>query len=155
MTINRRTLLRGSLTCGAAVAAASAGLLTPRVVLAAWPEMAFRANDVNDAMSGIEASGAVESSEITIKAPDIAENGAVVPISVSTSLSGVTAIAILAAKNNIPLASDFEFGPGVEGFVSTRIKMAETSDVIAVVKTDSGVYTTSKEVKVTIGGCGG
>ena len=117
---------------------------------------AFEANDVNGALSGLFGSSDLTGSDnIKIKAPDIAENGAVVPITVSTDISGASSISIIAEKNAQPLAASFDLGPGTEGYVSTRIKMGKTASVIAVVKADGKLYSTGKEVKVTIGGCGG
>ena len=95
------------------------------------------------------------SDKISIRAPDIAENGAVVPISVTTDIANAESISIVAEKNATPLSASFLLGPGAMGFVSTRIKMGKTSSVIAVVKADGKLYSTGKEVKVTIGGCGG
>ena len=83
------------------------------------------------------------------------ENGAVVPITVSTKLSGVDSISIIAAENPSPLTSSYDLAKNTEGYVSTRIKMGKTSDVIAVVKSGDKLYSTSQQVKVTIGGCGG
>ena len=95
------------------------------------------------------------SADIKIKAPDIAENGAVVPVTVSTTLAGVTGITVMAAKNDQPLAANFELSGGAQGNVSTRIKMRKTSDVVAIVKANGKMYSANKNVKVTIGGCGG
>ena len=95
------------------------------------------------------------SDQITLKVPEIAENGAVVPVTVSTTLGNVESISIVVENNPRSLAASFEISAGTLPDVSSRIKMGETSDVIAVVKTDTGVYSTSKQVKVTIGGCGG
>jgi len=153
--MQRRMFLRGSLAAGAAGIAASAGLLTPQSVLAAWPEGAFSATDVKSAMSAIAGGDSPEAGDIKIKAPDIAENGAVVPITVSTGMEGVESISILASKNGTPLIASFNLGEGAEPFVSTRIKMGETADVVALVKADGKLYSAKKEVKVTIGGCGG
>ena len=95
------------------------------------------------------------SGDIKLKAPDIAENGAVVPITVSSSVSNIEAIAIIASANAAPLTSTYMLSSACEPFVSTRIKMGKTADVIAVVKADGKLYSATKEVKVTIGGCGG
>jgi sulfur-oxidizing protein SoxY len=136
--------------------AVSTGLLTPRVSLAAWSKAAFEATDVNGGVSALfGSSGMDKSDKIKIKAPDIAENGAVVPVSVTTGIDGVSSISIFADKNATPLTADFQLGPGTEGYVSTRIKMGKTANVIAVVKAGDKLYSASKEVKVTIGGCGG
>ena len=89
-----------------------------------------------------------------LKAPDIAENGAVVPVTVESDVEGISSISIFAAGNQMPLVASFNLGEGALGFVSTRIKMAKTADVIAVVKAGDRVMSAAKEVKVTIGGCG-
>jgi len=152
----RRILLKGSLAAGAVGVAISAGLLTPRTVLAAWPEAAFQAKSVDDALTALFGSATHEASDsIKIKAPDIAENGAVVPVTIESDMENISSISIIAAGNQTPLIASFELGEGAIGFVSTRIKMAKTSEVIAVVKAGDKVYSAAKEVKVTIGGCGG
>jgi sulfur-oxidizing protein SoxY len=152
----RRMLLKGSLAAGSVGVAVGAGLLSPSLVLASWNEAAFNAKAVPDALNGLLGSDATETSDaIMIKAPDIAENGAVVPITIETSLPGVKSIAIIADKNQTPLIAAFDLGESAVPFVSTRIKMAETSNVVAVVQTADKVYSNAKEVKVTIGGCGG
>ena len=152
----RRILLKGSLTAGAVGVAVGAGLLTPRALMAAWPESAFAANSVDDALNELLGSNAHEASEsIKIKAPDIAENGAVVPVTVESDAEGISSISIIAAGNNTPLVASFNLGEPALGFVSTRIKMAKTSEVVAVVKAGDKVMSSAKEVKVTIGGCGG
>src|SRR5690606_31858570 len=116
----------------------------------------FTAKDIPSALSSLMgADSAEESGDINIKAPDIAENGAVVPVTVSTTLPGVEAIAIIAANNPVPLIANFNLKEGAEGFISSRIKMGKSGDVIAVVKSDGKLYKAAKEVKVTIGGCGG
>ncbi|MGB5716646.1 MAG: thiosulfate oxidation carrier protein SoxY [Gammaproteobacteria bacterium] len=154
--MKRRIFLKGSLATGAVGIAVSTGLLTPRVSLAAWSKAAFEAKDVNGAVSALfNTSDMASSDKISIKAPDIAENGAVVPVSVTTSIDGASSISILADKNATPLTAEFTLGSGTEGYVSTRIKMGKTANVIAVVKAGDKLYSTQKEVKVTIGGCGG
>jgi len=154
--MKRRTFLKGSVAAGAVGAAVSAGLLTPRTVMAAWPTAAFESKSVDSALDALAGSHALEGSDkISIRAPDIAENGAVVPVSITTSIANAESISILAEKNAAPLTASFVLGTGAEGFVSTRIKMGKTSSVIAVVKAGGKMYSTGKEVKVTIGGCGG
>ena len=153
--MQRRTFMKGTLAASGVAVAVSAGLLSPSAVLAAWPKSAFTAKSVPDALSGLGISTTVPSSDIQIKAPDIAENGAVVPVTVKTSIAGVTSIAILVAKNGSPLTSNFNLKGSATGFVATRIKMQKTSAVIAVVKAGGKAYSARKEVKVTIGGCGG
>lgn len=154
MNALRRNVLKGATGAGAVAVAVAAGLLKPTQVLAA-PRSAFEAKNVADAMNGIGATGAAESKDITIKAPDIAENGAVVPVEVTSAIAGTTSIAILAEKNATPLVADFDLMGGTQGFISTRIKMGQTALVRAVVTAGGKNYTAAKEVKVTIGGCGG
>jgi len=154
--MKRRTFLKGSVAVGAVSAAVGAGLLTPRMVLAAWPSAAFEAKSVDAALDALMGSHQLEGSDkISIRAPDIAENGAVVPVSVTADIDGVEAMSIIAEKNASPLTASFVLGADTEAFVSTRIKMGKTSSVIAVVKANGKLYSTGKEVKVTIGGCGG
>ena len=152
----RRTFLKGTGAAGAVAVAIAAGLLRPGQVLAAeWNKAAFDATTTADAMKGLNVAGAAESKDILIKAPDIAENGAVVPVEVTSKIPSTTSILIFVDKNQFPLTADFELSNGAEGYISTRIKMANTSHVKVVVKAGGKAYTASKEVKVTIGGCGG
>ena len=154
--MQRRTFMKGTLAASSVAVAIGAGLLSPRAVLAAWPKSAFEAKSVPDALSSLYGSGnTTPSNDIKIKAPDIAENGAVVPVTVSTSISGATSIAVIADKNASPLIANFMLKGSAQGFVATRIKMQKTANVIAVVKAGGKAYSTRKEVKVTIGGCGG
>lgn len=151
--MKRRVFLQRSLA--AAGVAAAAGILNSTQAFA-YPKAAFEAKDLSTALKELLGTDAHEPSDkITVKAPDIAENGAVVPITVDASLDNVESIAIIAAANPVPLVANFKMGPGALGFASTRIKMGKTGDVIAVVKADGKVYSASKNVKVTIGGCGG
>ena len=154
-TTRRKFLKTGALT-GAVVAGIGAGILAPRNAMAAWPKAAFDAADVNTALTGsVGSTDMTESTDIEIKAPDIAENGAVVPVSVTSKIAGTESISILLPGNNTPLAATFTLSSRTEGFVSTRVKMGKTSNVIAVIKANGKLYTAKKEVKVTIGGCGG
>jgi sulfur-oxidizing protein SoxY len=155
-SMKRRIFLKGTLATGAIGMAVSAGLITPRMVLAAWPKAAFDAKSVDEAVNDLLGSSTPAGSDkIKIKAPDIAENGAVVPISVEADLPDVESISIIADKNATPLTSSFVLGKGTEPYIATRIKMGKTGNVIAVVKAGGKLYSASKEVKVTIGGCGG
>jgi sulfur-oxidizing protein SoxY len=155
--INRRTLLKGTVAASLIGVAASAGLLTPRRVLAqTWPKQAFEAKEMNAAVNALYgAESPTQSPEIDIKAPAIAENGAVVPITISTTLKDVESIALVAKENPSPLTSSYVLAKNTEPYVSTRIKMGKTSDVVALVKSGGKVFSAAKEVKVTIGGCGG
>ena len=155
MLNKRRTFLKAGMATGTLAIATGAGLLTPHSVLAAWPEKAFKAKKFPAALQALTGTDQLTDSDtIKVKAPDIAENGAVVPVTVSTSLSNVESISILVDGNNQPLAAKFNMN-GSEAFVSTRIKMGKTSNVIAVAKADGKLMAAKKEVKVTIGGCGG
>jgi sulfur-oxidizing protein SoxY len=155
-SMKRRIFLKGTLATGALGIAAGSGLLAPRSVLAAWSKEAFEARDLNSALNSLLGSSTLSASDkVRIKAPDIAENGAVVPVSVSADLPGVESINIVVEKNPNPLAANFVLGPGALPEVSTRIKMGKSSSVLAVVKAGGKLYSTGKEVKVTIGGCGG
>jgi sulfur-oxidizing protein SoxY len=152
----RRVVLKGSLTAGAVGVAISSGILTPQAVLADWPAAAFTAKTVDNGLNDLFGTTKLEASDkIKVKAPEIAENGAVVPVTVEASMDGIQSISIVAAGNQTPLIASFDMGPGAVGFVSTRIKMAKTAKVIAIAKVGDKLYSAAKEVKVTIGGCGG
>jgi len=155
-SMNRRTFLKGTVAGSVLAVAATAGLLTPtRVLAAAWPAAAFDAKSIDDALKGLfGTTAAADSKAITIKAPIQAENGAVVPIAVSTTLANVEAIAILVAGNANPLVANVNLS-GAEGYFSARMKMGKTSDVKVVVKSGGKLHTASQQIKVTVGGCGG
>jgi sulfur-oxidizing protein SoxY len=157
MNLTRRTILKGTLAGTLVGVAAGAGLLKPRVALAVtWPKAAFDAKSLGDALKGLYQTDAhTPTTDISIKAPSIAENGAVVPITVSSSLPDVDSIALVAVENPSPLTSAYDLAKNTEGYVSTRIKMGKTSDVVAVVRSGGKLYSASQQVKVTIGGCGG
>ncbi len=155
--MKRRTFLKASLATGATAVAVSAGILAPNTVLAAWNEAAFKTKSVDNGISAVFGSGSVtDSVDIKLKAPAIAENGAVVPVEVdATSMKGVESIAVFASKNTMPLACIYHFSGAALGFAAVRVKMGETQDIVAVVKADGKLFKTKSEVKVTIGGCGG
>lgn len=156
MTNTRRIFLKASLAASTLAVAAGANLLTPRSVLAAWPEKAFNAKKMDAAMQGIVgATQTTPSKDITVEAPDIAENGAIVSVTVKTSLPKVESVSLFVPVNAFPLASSYVLSDTTDGFVTGRIKMAKTSDVIAVVKSNGKLYSAKKAVKVTLGGCGG
>ena len=153
--MKRRTFLKGTVASGMLGVAASAGLLMPRMVLAAWPKSAFDAHKIDDALNALYGSASTaESGDIKIKAPDIAENGAVVPITISTGMKA-TSIAVLIKENPSPLTCSYELGGDTAGFVACRVKMGKTSDLIAVVKSGGKLHSAKRKIKVTIGGCGG
>lgn len=155
MNIKRRVFLKGTMAGSAVAIAVGAGLLKPRQVLAAWPKTSFEARDVQSALKNLFGNDLTSpSQDITIKAPDIAENGAVVPVTISTGMKAES-ISIIVEQNGTPLAASFNLAGNTDGYVSTRIKMGKTSNVIAVVKSEGKLHSARKEVKVTIGGCGG
>lgn len=155
--MKRRSFLKGTLATGVAAVAVNAGLLIPSTVLADWNSKAFGAKTIDDAL--IAAYGTAEisaSDDVKLKAPAISENGAVTPITVDASgLADIESISIIASKNPMPLVCKYSFNEGALGFVSTRIKMGETQNVIAIAKAGGKLFKTEQEVKVTIGGCGG
>ena len=156
MNHTRRIVLKSFVAGGATILALGSGLFKPQHAWAAWPKEAFDADDLDGAVQALFAGESAEVSDaITLKAPDIAENGAVVPITVKADIANVESIGILVEHNPSPLAASFDLGPESVAEVSTRIKMGKTSNVIAMVKADGKLYSTMKEVKVTIGGCGG
>ena len=151
----RRTFLKLSGAAGALVIAAASGLFRSGQAWAAdWNQGAFSSKALADALKNLGAANLIESKDIVITAPDIAENGAVVPVAVASKIPNTQSISILAEKNPFPLAATFDISNDGEGYVSTRLKMGQTSNVRAVVKADGKFYTAVKEVKVTIGGCG-
>jgi sulfur-oxidizing protein SoxY len=154
MNQQRRDALRISTVLGLAVAA---GLMTSQQAQAAspWNSAAFDAKDLNGALKALGGPNAAISKDLIINAPDIAENGAVVQVSITTSLPNVQQLAILVEKNPNTLAADFRIPAGTEPAVTTRIKMAQTSHIYALAKVDDKWLIASKEIKVTLGGCGG
>lgn len=155
MDSGRRKVLQG--TGGLAVLglAVAAGLLKPGVARAEWNKEAFSTKSFADAVKAMGGSQPAESKEITINSPDIAENGAVVPFTVSSALPNTQSISLLIEKNPNILAADFEIPQGTDPWINTRVKMGQTSRVIALVKAGDKYYYNAKEVKVTLGGCGG
>ncbi len=150
--ISRRNVFKAVFTGGAI---AGLGVLMPRIALAAWNKAAFAADNQDTGMSTLYGSIPSSSSEVTLKVPAIAENGAVVPVTVSSALADVKTIAVFVEGNPNPLAAQFVIAAGTKAAVSCRIRMGKTSAVTAVVETASGLFSASKDVKVTIGGCGG
>ena len=130
-------------------------LARPLATLAAWNEKAFAAKTPQEALAGIGAGSATPSKDILIEAPQIAENGAVVPIEITSNIPGTTSIAVLVEKNPYPLVAKFDFMEGALPFVKINAKMGETSDVRVVATAGGKYYQAAKEIKVTIGGCGG
>ncbi len=154
--LQRRKLLKGAAATGLVGLAASWGLLGNLSHAANRPQMAFDADDLDATLKALFGENGIQDSDaITVKGPEIAENGAVVPIKVTANLDNVESIAILVPKNPAPMVAAFDLQPGIVPEVSVRIKMGKTSDVIALVKSNGQVFRGASEVKVTIGGCGG
>lgn len=152
----RRRILKALGAALPMVAIAGTGLLrAASAVAATWNKAGFDAKATADALKSIGAAGAQASKDITISAPDIAENGAQVPVTITSKIPNTQSISIVVDKNPFPLNSTYDFTNGAESYVSTKLKMGQTSNVMAVVKADGKFFTAAKEVKVTIGGCGG
>ena len=148
MKLQRRALIKSLFT-------AAAVLAVPRFVFASRPDAAFDADNTESIVSDLFDGPITESNQVKLKVPDIAENGAVVPVTVSTDLADVEAISVMVENNPTPLVAMFELSPQSVPEISVRIKMGESSKVQTVVKAGGKYYSASKEVKVTIGGCGG
>jgi sulfur-oxidizing protein SoxY len=153
----RRLVLQGA----GAVALVVLGDLTLGVMPAfaaandKYPEEAFKAKSEADAIKSLYGKTAEASDKVKMDAPEIAENGAVVPVSVTTTLPDVTSISFLVAENPVALVASYKIPAGTMPSVANRIKMAKTSNVIVVVEAGGKLYSAAKEVKVTVGGCGG
>jgi sulfur-oxidizing protein SoxY len=156
MDMIRRTVLKGAGAAGMLAGLLAAGVLKPTLAYANdWNTAAFEAKELDVALKALGAEGATANPGLTMKAPEIAENGAVVPIDVTSTIPNTTSIAILVLKNPSPLAAQFEFSSGAVADVAVRLKVATTSVIRAVAKADGKVFSAQKEVKVTVGGCGG
>jgi len=136
---------------------AAAGWLVPETAAAqAWNKNAFEAKTMDETMKAFGGGAPAQSKDIAfLSTPDIAENGAVVPIGVSSAIPKTESIAILIEKNPNMLAASFDIPAGTDPSVTTRVKMGQSSNVYALVKADGKYYVASKEIKVTLGGCGG
>lgn len=153
MTNYRRQFIKK--TAAVAVAMAS-GLLRFPSAQASWKAEEFAPGLLDATLKRLVANQQItDTDQIMLTIPLIAENGALVPVSVSTTLANVKSISLLVEKNPVPLAIRFDLSPELEASVSARLKMAETADVIALVETSDGFYRAKQRVKVTIGGCGG
>ena len=154
---NRRLVLKGvAMLALVSLGVAKIGLM-PAFAAAndKYPEDAFKQKNSDDAIKSLYGKTAEASDKVKLDAPEIAENGAVVPISVSSTLADVTSISILVVENPNALAASYKIPAGTLPSVANRLKMARTSNVIAVVEAGGKLYSATKEVKVTVGGCGG
>lgn len=153
MEQSRRDMMRITAVLGMAF---TAGLIKPGDVFGAeWNSGGFDAKNLKEALAALSADKASVSADVTISGPDIAENGAVVPVSVASKAPNTEFMAILVEKNPNPLSASFQFPAGTEPAFSTRVKMGGTSNVHALAKADGKWLIASKEIKVTLGGCGG
>lgn len=155
MNHRRRQTLKAGGGLGVLGLLALAGLIKPAPARAAWQRDAFAATSIDAALAALGAGRPADSAEITLTVPDIAENGAVVRVGVVSGLPGTEAIAILIDRNPNMLAALFTLPAGTLPEVTTQVKMAQTASVHALVKAGGRFYATSREVKVTLGGCGG
>ena len=155
MNDTRRSVLKGVWAVGALAGAVAAGLLSPVRAFAAWNKSAFEAKSTSDAMRALGMGSPEDSKAIQIRAPDIAENGAVVPIDITSDIPGTTSISVFIEKNPFPYTGTFDVSQGAVPYVHLRVKIGESSHVRVVVAAGGKHYMTAKEVKVTIGGCGG
>ncbi len=149
--VKRRSFLR---TCIGGASAIALGWLSPLLAFAGWNRAAFEAGNIEGAIRHAGVADAVPSDDIEIKAPEIAENGAQVPIEIRSHIPDSDQILVFSDKNVQPYVGLFEFKNGAEPFISTRIKMGDTSTLRAVVRAGGKYYVNTREVKVTIGGCG-
>ena len=146
---------RNRIRLAALIGAVTGAILLPlRALAAQWNEKAFDETRFPDALKSIGALDLVESEQIELKTPEIAENGAIVPIQVSSNIPATEKVFVFAEKNPQPLVATFTFRQGVQPFFATRIKMGESARVHVVVLAGGTHYTVSRDVKVTIGGCG-
>jgi sulfur-oxidizing protein SoxY len=120
-----------------------------------WPADAFKQKSEADALKALYGKSAEASDKVNLDAPEIAENGAVVPIAITSTLPNVTGIAILVLENPFTLAAAYKIPEGTQAAAASRLKMAKTTKVVAVVESGGKLYSATKEVKVTVGGCGG
>ena len=155
MNNQRRNVLKTGSGAALLSVLAAAGIIKPEIALADRNKGAFEAKNMADTLKALGATTPADSKDVQLTAPDIAENGAVVPIGVASTLPNVTMVAIMVEKNPTTLAASFTLPAGTEPNIQTRVKMGQTSNVFAVVKSDGKFFMTSKEIKVTMGGCGG
>ena len=153
--LSRRQTLNAGLSASTLGLLLSAGIITPAQAQTARNAASFDAKTVKDTITALGGAAADGAAQITITSPDIAENGAVVPVGVATTLAGATDIYILVEKNPNPLSAGFSIPAGTEPNVQTRVKMGQSSNIHAVVKANGKLYAAVKETKVTLGGCGG
>ncbi len=151
MNNSRRAALK---TTGAFATLVSLGIITQSQAQAAVNHASFQAKTLEDAIKAVGGTPAT-SDQVTLNSPDIAENGAVVPVGASSKLPNTTEIYFIVEKNPMPLCAAFMIPAGTAADVQTRLKMGQSSNIMAIVKADGKLYSAVKETKVTLGGCGG
>jgi sulfur-oxidizing protein SoxY len=152
----RRLILKGTgLVALIGLGQIGFGLSAATAATDKYPEDAFKQKSDADAIKALYGRSAEASDQVKLDAPEIAENGGVVPISVTTTLPGVTSITFVVSENPNALAASYLIPEGTVPSVANRLKMAKTSNVIAIVEANGKLYSATKEVKVTVGGCGG
>jgi sulfur-oxidizing protein SoxY len=156
MDLSRRQSLQAAGGIGLYGALVSVGLLTPSAAAAqAFNAAAFQAKTIAEALGALGAASPQDSKDVVITSPDIAENGAVVPVTIRSNLPKTQRMALMVEKNPSALAGAYEIPDGTEPEVAMRIKMGQSSDVVALVMADGKWHMARKEIKVTLGGCGG
>lgn len=155
MNNQRRNVLKTGTGAAVLGALAAAGIIKPGIALAEWNKSAFEAKSMADTLKALGAAQPIDSKDVQVTGPDIAENGAVVPVGVTSAIPGTTLMAILIEKNPNALAASFTLPAGTEANVQTRVKMGQTSNIYALVKAGDKFFVATKEIKVTLGGCGG
>jgi sulfur-oxidizing protein SoxY len=153
---SRRLAMQATSSLGLFSALVSIGMLTPGTAAAqAFNNAAFQAKGIVDTMKALGAAGAIESKDVIITASDIAENGAVVPVGIRSALPKTEMLALIVEKNPNGLAGAYDILDGADAEVQMNIKMGQSSDIVALVKADGKFFIARKEIKVTLGGCGG
>jgi len=156
MNTGRREVLKSGGGLSLLALLGAAGWLKPQAAHADWNKAAFEAKTMDETLKAFGGTAPTQSKDIAfVSTPDIAENGAVVPIGVTSNIPKTERIAILVEKNPNMLAASFDLPAGTEPAVTTRVKMGQSSNVYALVKADGKFYVAQKEIKVTLGGCGG
>lgn len=154
--MKRRSFIKTAVVASVTGAAVTSGLIKPTEAFAASHEKDLtKAKSVDEVLAILGAAGAEESDQIKIKSPEIAENGAVVPIGITSNIDGTNEIVAIVANNPVPFAAKYTITEKSVAKVKSRFKMAKTTDVIALVKANGKFYTAKSNVKVTKGGCGG
>ena len=156
MSISRRSVIKAGGGAALYSALASMGFFAANpAAAAAWKKDWFETKNIPDTLKAMGIGATANSGDITITSPDIAENGAVVPVGATSKLPNTTEIFLIVEKNPMPLSCGFTIPAGTVAEVQTRLKMGQSTNVIAVVKADGKLYSATKETKVTLGGCGG